>query len=223
MASLLDVVAFVGSRVSARRPGCSSLFSGFACVASRVSARRPTYLSLLRQRNVSQRKATRVRVSLRCAKGNLRCSRRAGRLQTRYAQTCILLYRPAPALLGTRTREGEGTPPRFALGRNRHLSGSPLPLRWCKAPAAAPVPAPTPLCVRRAAQRCADQAVRLSEPAGRVCGQPALREQRRLPRSTAQGSQTPGSPFLWFVSFGDPKEMNSAAGPRPGLPRKQTH
>jgi hypothetical protein len=28
-----------------------------------------------------------------------------------------------------------------------------------------------------------------------------------------------GSPFLWFISFGDPKEMNSAAGPRPGLPR----
>ena len=28
-----------------------------------------------------------------------------------------------------------------------------------------------------------------------------------------------GSPFLWFVSFGEAKEMNSAAGPRPGSPR----
>jgi hypothetical protein len=25
-----------------------------------------------------------------------------------------------------------------------------------------------------------------------------------------------GSPFLWFVSFGEAKETNSAAGPRPG-------
>jgi hypothetical protein len=31
-----------------------------------------------------------------------------------------------------------------------------------------------------------------------------------------------GSPFLWFVSFGEAKEMNSAAGPRPGSPRKPT-
>jgi hypothetical protein len=32
-----------------------------------------------------------------------------------------------------------------------------------------------------------------------------------------------GSPFLWFVSFGEAKEMNSAAGPRPGLQRTQNH
>jgi hypothetical protein len=93
----------------------SFLADGLAVVASRVSARRPTYLSLLRQRNVSQRKATRVRVSLRCAKGNLRCSQQAGSVQTRLSpQTCNLLYPPVTALLGTRTREGEGTSPRFA-------------------------------------------------------------------------------------------------------------
>jgi hypothetical protein len=26
---------------------------------------------------------------------------------------------------------------------------------------------------------------------------------------------------FWFISFGEAKEMNSAAGPRPGLPSKQ--
>ena len=136
-------LAFVASRVLARRPLSGSLSGDFSFVASRVSARRPTYLSLLRQRNVSQRKATRVCVSLRCAKGNLRCSRRAGSLQTRFAQTCNLLSPPAAALLGTRTREGEETSPRFASVGGE--SGSYLPLRWCKAPAAAPgirVPAP---------------------------------------------------------------------------------
>ncbi len=83
-----------------------------SCVAGRVSARRPTPFSLLRQRKVSKRKATRVRVSLRCAKGNLRCSQQAGSLQTRLSpQTCNLPYPPVAALLGTRTREGEGTSP----------------------------------------------------------------------------------------------------------------
>jgi hypothetical protein len=81
----------------------SSFNGGFSCWASRVSPRRATHFSLLRQRKVSKRKATQVRVSLRCATGNLRCSQQAGRMQTRYAQTCILLDPPVAALLGTRT------------------------------------------------------------------------------------------------------------------------
>jgi hypothetical protein len=77
---------------------CASSF-----VASRVSPRRATHFLLLRQEKVSKEKATQVRVSLRCATGNLRCSQQAGRMQTRYAQTCILLDPPVAALLGTRT------------------------------------------------------------------------------------------------------------------------
>jgi hypothetical protein len=84
-----------------------SLSDVFAFVAGRVSARRPPYFLLLRQEKVSKEKATRVRVSLRCAKGNLRCSQQAGSLQTRLSpQTCNLLNPPVAALLGTRTREG---------------------------------------------------------------------------------------------------------------------
>ncbi len=45
---------------------------------SRVSPRRATYFSLLRQRNLRKRKATRWSGSLRFAAGNLRCSPKAG-------------------------------------------------------------------------------------------------------------------------------------------------
>ena len=37
----------------------------------------------------------------------------------------------------------------------------------------------------------------------------------RLPRSEAQGTQTVGSPLLWFLSFGDAKERDSPAGRLP--------
>ncbi|MET3462493.1 hypothetical protein ABIC42_003245 [Variovorax sp. 1133] len=77
-----------------------------------------------------------------------------------------------------------------------------------------------PLWLRRGAQRFADQGSPLSERSefGR---DPAKREHRRLPRSAAKGSQTAGSPFLCLLSFGEAKESESAAGPRPG-PGKQT-
>ncbi len=44
---------------------------------------------------------------------------------------------------------------------------------------------------------------------------PAKPEHRRLPRSEAQGTKTVGSPFLWFLSFGDAKERDSPAGRLP--------
>ena len=85
-----------------------------------MCARRRTYLSLLRQRKVGQRKTTLLSVSLRFATGNLRCScaGRAAELATRLrrcAQTTaasqitkagVLRRQPAPrpALLGTARR-----------------------------------------------------------------------------------------------------------------------
>ena len=44
---------------------------------------------------------------------------------------------------------------------------------------------------------------------------PAKPEHRRLPRRAAAGTQTVGSPFLWFLSFGDAKERDSHAGRLP--------
>ncbi len=50
---------------------------------------------------------------------------------------------------------------------------------------------------------------------------PAKPEHRRLPRSEAQGTQTVGSPFLWFPSFGDAKERDSHAGRLPASALKE--
>jgi hypothetical protein len=72
-----------------------------------------------------------------------------------------------------------------------------------------------PLCMRRGAERFADQ--------GRSClseassADPAKREHRRLPRSEAQGSQTVGSPFFCLRFFGEAKKSRSPAGATPGL------
>ena len=73
---------------------------------------------------------------------------------------------------------------------------------------------PVPLWMRRGAQGLADQGSRLSE-RSEFERDPAKPEHRRLPRSKAQGTQTVGSPFLWFLSFGDAKERDSHAGRLP--------
>ncbi len=76
---------------------------------------------------------------------------------------------------------------------------------------------PVPLWMSRGAQGLADQGSRVSErrAAARVERDPAKPEHRRLPRSEAQGTQTVGSPFLWFLSFCDAKERDSHAGRHP--------
>ncbi|MDH6165744.1 hypothetical protein M2282_000872 [Variovorax boronicumulans] len=70
----------------------------------RVSPRQATYFSLLRQRKVGKRKATLLAASLRCATGNLRCSRFAGSRRTRFAQTAASPYPRNAALLGAARR-----------------------------------------------------------------------------------------------------------------------
>ena len=82
---------------------------------------------------------------------------------------------------------------------------------------------PLPLWMRRGAQGLADQGSRVSErrAAARVERDPAKPEHRRLPRSEAQGTQTVGSPFLWFLSFGDAKERDSHAGRLPASALKE--
>ena len=95
--------------------------------ASRVSARRPTYFSLLRQRNLRKRKATRLSGSLRFATGNLRCSITAGVRRTRFAQTTAALIPPSSALLGPAKRV-EGSENGFGETRTRkaHPRRSPI-------------------------------------------------------------------------------------------------
>jgi len=217
------------------------LASGRFASRGRVSPRRATYFLLLRQKKVGKEKATLLSVSLRFATGNLRCSAQEGVRRTRFAQTAAALIPPAPALLGTARRERSAPSLRSAFEQpglafaslGQVLSSSGLaepdaPFQAQQAQSACWAPAaersdgprvPNPLWLRRGAQRFADK--------GRSClseassADPAKREHRRLPRSAAKGSQTVGSPFLCLLSFGEAKESESAAGPRPG-PGKQT-
>jgi hypothetical protein len=188
----------------------------FAIGANRVSARRPIYFLLLRQKKVAQEKATRVRVSLRYAKGNLRCSQQAGSLQTRFAQTCNLLYPPAAALLGTRTREGEGTSPRFASVSGK--SGSPLTSRWCQAPAAAPgIPVPAPLpcgCAEQRREARIKRAACLS-PQGEFAARPRFASSAGCPGAQHRGRRHQGRLSLAYASFAKQRKVSRPPGRDP--------
>jgi hypothetical protein len=186
----------------------------------RVSPRRATYFLLLRQKKVSKEKATLLSATLRCAAGNLRCSRFAGSRRTRFAQTAASPDPRNAALLGAARR---------AFGRAFAALGAEIPTantnpRRTRASACPPFgPSEAmarvvskPLWLRRGAERFADQGSPLSERSefGR---DPAKREHRRLPRSAAKGSQTVGSPFFCLRFFGEAKKSRSPAGARPGL------
>ncbi len=211
--------------------GCLLFFGGSFFGGGRVSPRRATYFSLLRQRNVDKRKATLLSASLRFAAGNLRCSIPAGVRRTRStafrsnscgpdpasicAPRCIQKgwERAAFASLGPKTKPNSQYPQ-----PNHHRRCAPV-VAWWPSEAKARLVS-KPLCMRRGAQRFADQGSPLFERSefGR---DPAKREHRRLPRSEAQGSQTVGSPFFCLRFFGEAKKSRSPAGARPGL-GKQT-
>src|SRR5215217_466180 len=72
-----------------------------------MSSRQPSHFLLSRQKKVTKEKATPLRVTLRFATGNLRCSLQAGSAQTRFAQTRAALNPPEAARLGTRRGECE--------------------------------------------------------------------------------------------------------------------
>ncbi len=96
--------------VTVRAELVEAVFASAGCGAptSRVSARRPTYFSLLRQRNLRKRKATRWSGTLRFAAGNLRCSTKAGsRSNSPSAQTIASPDPLLPALRGPARRVGE--------------------------------------------------------------------------------------------------------------------
>ena len=211
-AVLSDGCVDVASRVSARRPNCTSLFVDFSFVASRVSARRPICFLLLRQKKVAQEKATRARVTLRCAKGNLRCSRRAGNLQTRLTpQTCSLLNPPATVLLGTCTREREAEA-QYQVTRAGASGGRPLSLRGCKAPAAAPgIPVPKLPCVCPEQRREARiQRSACLSPQGEFADSPRFASSPGCPGAQHRGRRHQGR-----LSFGDFSLAKQRKVPRP--------
>jgi hypothetical protein len=165
-----------------------------------------------------------VRVSLRCAKGNLRCSQQAGSLQKRLSpQTCNLLNPPVAALLGTRTRETEGTSPRFAsVGGER---GSPLSLRWCKAPAAAPgIPDPAPLPCGCAEQRSEARIKRDAclSPQGEFAYRPRFASSAGCPGAAHRGRRHQGRLLFAYFLLAKQEKVSRPPGRDPACNESKT-
>ncbi len=208
-----------------------------------LSPRRARYFSLLRQRKVPKRKATPSLRPLRCAKGQTcggavaGCAVELTALRCSFVQTSTASQSTKHARSDARATPQPPRRRRSQQGVDSRTSNSRTTIRAIAAlgracaargacarhpgPSAAmarvDVLLPLPLWMRRGAQGLADQGSRVSErrAAARVERDPAKPEHRRLPRSEAQGTQTVGSPFLWFLSFGDAKERDSHAGRLP--------
>ena len=215
-----------------------------------ICARRRTYLSLLRQRKVGQRKTTLLSVSLRFATGNLPCScaGRAAELATRLrrcAQTTaasqitkagVLRRQPAPrpALLGTARREGGTVRAIAALGLVRGASSAgpsaamarvglftPLWLRLGRGACGVSVGVAAPTHRCLTCRGCLNGA---PQARSEFCGTPRKRPDPGLPRSSSVGVADLGACSL--PPFLHEQERRSPAGARPGQPkskRRATH
>ena len=183
-----------------------------------MCARRRTYLSLLRQRKVGQRKTTLLSVSPSLRYGATCDARSRGVPQNslraaRYAQTTaasqftkagVLRRQPAPrpALLGTARREGGTVRAIAALGLVRGASSAgpsaamarvglftPLWLRLGRGACGVSVGVAAPTHRCLTCRGCLNGA---PQARSEFCGTPRKRPDTGLPRSAAKGSQTWG-------------------------------
>ena len=183
-----------------------------------MCARRRTYLSLLRQRKVGQRKTTLLSVSPSLRYGATCDARSRGVPQNslraaRYAQTTaasqftkagVLRRQPAPrpALLGTARREGGTVRAIAALGLVRGASSAgpsaamarvglftPLWLRLGRGACGVSVGVAAPTHRCLTCRGCLNGA---PQARSEFCGTPRKRPDPGLPRSAAKGSQTWG-------------------------------
>ncbi len=215
-----------------------------------LSPRRARYFSLLRQRKVPKRKATPSLRPLRGAKGQTCvvsvawCAVELTALRSSFVQTstasqstkhgrCDAHATPQPP---RRRRSQQGWDIRTAEQPTsiRAIAALGLVSRaqaWpSEAKARGDVWFPTPLWMRRGAQRAGWRVCRrthalrgltrcgcLSGARQRAASSAAhtAREHHRLPRSEAQGTQTVGSPFFWVLFFGEAKKSTSHAGRLP--------
>jgi hypothetical protein len=200
----MDVIEF-------RSRTCLFFEGGFAFGAGRVSARRPRHFSLLRQRKVPKRKATpTVCVPALCAgqpvvlaPGGVRANSLRSNMRGPFsARRCAPRHRQK-GLVARCTVSG-------------HRRAAPVLGSMCHATGE------DPLCTCRAAQANAEKEGRMSEPKASL--RPSrIRRAAQVARRHAPGHGQWGSPFFWVLFFGEAKKSASAAGPRPGLPRKQNH
>ncbi len=164
-----------------------------------------THFSLLRQRKVSKRKATRLSGSLRFATGNLRCAPKAGvrpnslhcvALKQCAALIPLLGHITGPArtgLSGSETRDKNQNPIQTGTRRGVSLGTSEFGI-WYLVFGCSAVRS-HPLCLRRGAQLQADQGCALSEPQASL-RRPRLKRAPQAARSAAQGRRHQGRLFL---------------------------
>ena len=221
-----------------------------------LSPRRARYFSLLRQRKVPKRKATPSLRPLRCAKGQTcgvsvaGCAVELTALRCSFVQTstasqstkhgrCDAHATPQPprrrrSQQGWDIRTAEQPTSIRAIAALGLVSRAQAPRAAQAGPSEAKARGdvwfPTPLWMRRGAQRAGWRVCRrthalreltrcgcLSGARQRAASSAAhtAREHRRLPRSEAQGTQTAGSPFFWVLFFGEAKKSTSPAGRLP--------
>ena len=215
------------------------------------SPRRATHFLLLRQKKVSKEKATPLSASLRCASGNLRCSRPAGSRSN--SLRCASL-RQSRALIrwplcSSAHTEGMGESNSQTAPRAIASLG---PLLWVQAPCAARslfgversddpngCLGVHPLLAAPAAGRLRGgmgaRAPMLRDLTRRGCpsgaaqqqsefhGAPRKRTAAGLPRSAAQGSQTGGRLSFGYFSLAKQRKVPRPPGRTPGSRPRQRH
>ena len=216
-----------------------------------ISPRRARYFSLLRQRKVPKRKATPSLRPLRCATGQT-CGGAVAGCAVELALLLRSAARTATASQITkhgrfdahatpqpprrrRSQQGVNTQtairvfaaldPARAAPCSRSLRAQQRAERsngpsGCSAVLAAP-----PLCMRRGAQRPADQGSRLSErsAAQRVRARPRWTRAPQVARSEAQGRRQWGRLFFAYFLLAKQKKVSRPPGRTPGSRPQQRH
>ena len=213
-----------------------------------ISPRRARYFSLLRQRKVPKRKATPSLRPLRCATGQT-CG---GALAGCAVELALLLRSVARTATASQiTKHGRtgahATPQPPRRRRSQQGVNSQTAIRVVAAldpKKAAPCArrlrpqhraersngpsgcwAPTPLCMRRGAQRPADQGSRLSErsAAQRVRARPRWTRAPQVARSEAQGRRQWGRLSFGYFSLAKQRKVPRPPGRNPGSRPLQRH
>ena len=175
---------------------------------SRVSPRRASYFSLLRQRNLTKRKASRSQG--RCA---VPCAARVkrGLARTRFAQTIASPDPLAPALLSPATRRGERS---TGTGSGTRFARSADLVCVFSSPSA-------PFWLGRAAQMEAGSGPQLFE-RSEFCGPPPESSSAGCPKRSV-GTQTAGRLSFAYFSLAKQRKVSSRrATPGQQLSAKST-
>ena len=213
-----------------------------------ISPRRARYFSLLRQRKVPKRKAPPSLRPLRCATGQT-CG---GAVAGRAVELALLLRSAARTATASQITkharsDARATPQPPRRRRSQQGVNIQTAIRVVAAldpKNAAPCArrlrpqqraersngpsgcwAPTPLCMRRGAQRPADQGSRLSErsAAQRVRARPRWTRAPQVARSEAQGRRQRGRLFFGDFLLAKQKKVTAPPGAPPGSRTRQKH